>query len=310
MVLKSDMSNLFLGIDIGGSSVKYGWGDSKTGLLHFAKVPLQNASKKALSDSVNHILSTVNSEIGPAEIVAVGVGTPGMINKQTGRIEGINPNLSDWVDIDPKSIFPEEISTKVIAENDANLMALAEAKLLPEVTHVLGITIGSGIGCGYVINGQIYRGTHGFAMELGHNTVVIDGALCNCGRRGCLEAYSSVNGMLNLIRNSGLQNEGVTNMQDLLLNSKKNGQIKKIIDKSVEYLSIAISNLVIDLDVEAVVLGGGVMEIGYYPGQELKNRISNNLPNLLSKTLIVKTAVLGNKAGVMGAIHLAESEFV
>lgn len=304
------MSGFILGIDIGGSSVKYGWGDSMTGLLHFAKVPLQNASKKDLSDSVSFILRTVNQEIGSANIKAIGVGTPGMINRQTGRIEGINPNLSDWVDIDPISIFPEEIRPRVIAENDANLMALAEARLLPGATHVLGVTIGSGIGCGFVVNGQIYRGAHGYAMELGHNTLVRDGALCNCGRRGCLEAYSSVNGMLNLIRNSGFQDEEIYNIQDLLLHGKKNDQINRILDNSVEYLSIAITNLVINLDVEAVVLGGGVMEIDLYPGQVLISRIFGILPNLLKKTLIVKTAMLGNRAGVMGAIHLAESEFI
>lgn len=302
-------SRIYLGIDIGGSSVKYGWGNSAQGLLYFGQTTLVKSSKKALEEIINLILSTVNKEIGLEHITAIGVGTPGMINRKTGKLEGVNPNLSDWVDINPISIFPEKLQDKVTIDNDANLMALAEAYLLPEMSHVLGITIGSGIGCGYIINKQIYHGARGYAMELGHNTVLVNGVECNCGRRGCLEAYASVNGLLKLIINSEPGNRRINNMKDILQGGAADVNIQKIIDQSVEYLAIAISNLVINLDAEAVVLGGGVMDIDNYPASILINKIMEYLPDILKKSTLIKKASLGNKAGAMGAICLAESEF-
>ncbi|MFO7659446.1 MAG: ROK family protein [Candidatus Cloacimonadaceae bacterium] len=305
-------SKIYLGIDIGGSSVKYGWGNSAQGMLHYGQTTLTKASKKALEEIVNLILESVNKEIGLEHIAAIGVGTPGMINRQTGKLEGVNPNLSDWVDINPISIFPDELQDKITIDNDANLMTLAEAYLLPEVSHVLGITIGSGIGCGFVINKQIYHGSRGYAMELGHNTVLVNGTVCNCGRRGCLEAYASVNGLLNLIRNSesGSGSKKTSSMKDILQDGAADINMQKIIDQSIDYLAMAISNLVINLDAEAIVLGGGVMDIDDYPAHKLMKRIMENLPDLLKKSTVIKKASLGNKAGAMGAIHLAEDEFI
>jgi glucokinase len=304
--MKTD-KNLYLGIDIGGSSVKYGWGNPSDGLLYFDKVHLNGTSLESLTITVNKIMGIVNKEIGLQNIIAIGVGTPGTINLKTGKLEGVNPNLQEWVNIDPKIIFPAELRDKIKFENDANLMALAEASCLPEVHNLIGITIGSGIGCGWVIDGQIYHGAHGYAMELGHNIVEVNGIKCNCGKRGCLEAYASVNGLLNRV-NSNKEFMQLENMQDILNYSRQNLLIKGYLKESIQYLSLAISNLLINLDSGALIIGGGVIENPEFPYIKLERAIVKGFPHIQRDKIIVRKAIYGNWAGVMGALLISSRD--
>jgi len=304
--MNKNKKELFLGIDIGGSSVKFGWGTPKKGLLNFRKIDLENKSKSALIRTIDMVLQTVESDIGLEVIQGIGVGTPGTLNKKTRKIEGVNPNLTEWVDFEPSKAFPVFLRPKILVDNDANLMALAESYKLPQSKNVLGITIGSGIGCGFIIRRQIYHGANGYAMELGHNIVNINGAVCNCGRKGCLEAYASVNGMLKLLKKIDTKFDSLKNLYDIIKKSEKSAPIRTIIKTAVDYLSVAISNLAVNLDVNVIVIGGGAVEIEEYPTQKLIDNIYMNLPEVMKQKTLIKKAEYGNKAGVMGAILLAK----
>lgn len=307
--MNKEKTDLYLGIDIGGSSVKYGWGSLELGLMHFERIRLSDISKSALLKIIDEVLHQANSHIGIDSINAIGVGTPGTLNRKSGKIVGFNPNLQDWVDLNPRVAFPDSLWDKIVVDNDANLMALAESYQLPRAKYVLGITLGSGIGCGFVIDNQVYYGANGYAMELGHNIVIVNGAECNCGKKGCLEAYASANGMHKLVGELNNLHDPITNITDLLELASSNHQIESIINRAIDCLTNAISNLAINLDADAIIIGGGLIEIREYPTQKLIDGIYSSLPTIAKDSIIVKKAVFGNKAGVMGAILLAENCF-
>ncbi len=299
---------VFLGLDIGGSSIKFGWGNSKQGLLHSERIILEDTSLKAVFNTINKIEKIVQNNIGFDKVDAIGVGVPGTYDIISGEIKGINPNLPELTNINPKNMFSDKMESYIFVDNDANLMALAEASCLPDAKHVLGVTIGSGIGCGFVINNQIYHGANGYALELGHTIVEINGEKCNCGKNGCLEAYSSVNGILNQIKRTKPYEE-LKNMTDILMASQNDEHILRLINNSLNYLSVAIGNLIIILDVEVVVIGGGVIEMKNYPFLKLKKLILDGLPEINKNKVSVNKAHFGNKAGVIGAIKIAENGF-
>ncbi len=303
-----DCDHLFLGIDIGGSSVKYGVGNRKQGLESFQSLPVTQKDLSGLQSLIKGIISDVQHNASWEDIKAIGIGTPGLIDRSTGRLTGINPNLPFWTDIMPESILPHDLFIPAFSDNDANLMALAESAQYPPDACVLGITIGSGIGSGFVEASKIYHGSNGFAMELGHVCVEPNGAACNCGKHGCLEAYAAVNGMKNRLRDRG---KDLSQMQlaELLQLTYTDTDVKDVLGTGIGYLALAVANAIMLLDPDVVVFGGGGSEIAEYPINDLTGMIRSYLPATVNQRIRLEKAYIGNKSGVMGAILLAESLF-
>lgn len=298
----------FLGIDIGGTSIKYGWGNIAEGLKHFSIFKQKDNSLETLSDAVSQIHDEANRLIGSDALKGIGIGTPGMLDLKSGKIVGINPNLPGLTDLNPLSLINESYKGFKTADNDANLMALSQAYLFPEYSHVLGVTIGSGIGCGLVVNKEIYHGAHGYASELGHVSVENNGARCNCGKSGCLEAYSSLAGMLNRIKEFD-NNFIMTDLGSIIKCASYDIKIACIVKDSIEYLSISLANLITLLDADVLVIGGGASEIESYPFAELRMKILDKLSSIYRNKIYIMKAVNGNQAGVLGAVILAETAF-
>ena len=293
----------YLGLDIGGSSIKNGLEDAEGQLILFSSIPLRERSLAEFRAITRDILHICQSYTLDGAIAAIGIGSPGQIDHRRGIIIGNNPNLPFWTMISPTAIMPEDLDLKVVFDNDANLMALGEASHYPAGHNVLGVTIGSGIGCGFCIGGKVFGGSRGYAMELGHITSIIDGAACNCGRYGCLEAYSSLNGMRNRLCEIGYKAND-WNFVQLLQAAELDKEVKAILDKGIELFSLALANLMIILEPDHLVIGGGASEIPLYPVQELIDKIQSLLPPELTD-ISIDLAKQGNKAGVLGAIRLA-----
>ncbi len=305
-MLTSD--KLRLGLDIGGSSVKYGWGTCQAGLQYFNKLDHEQKSLSHLTDTVRQILDICAREIGWDRIASIGIGTPGTLDRCSGKIVGVNPNLPFWVNLNPCDLITSELKIPVSCDNDANLMCLAEAWMRGSHGSVAGITVGSGIGCGLVVEGRVYHGAHGFAFELGHVTSIPGGALCSCGRKGCLEAYAAVEGLRKRImelpeaENIIIESSGLT---DIISFSRTNSAAASFIREGMEVLARGISDLIVLLDPDTVVIGGGAMDGGLYPWAELKAAIYSFLPPLNAEHTTLEQALEGNRAGVLGAIILA-----
>jgi len=314
--------SFYLGIDIGGSSIKFGYGKHKDGLLFFASeemyhpaiISCELQNPELLKEqqlavfrmSFARILEKVEREIGVLNIAAIGIGTPGMVDHRKGLICGVNPNLQFWTGLSPASVLPEAISQPVFFDNDANLMTLAEASNYPDERYVLGITLGSGIGSGYVFNAKVYHGARGFAMEIGHVPLVPNGARCNCGKNGCLEAYASVNGLRNRIIEAGISSP-LPDLRAILKLAKNSDEVMAIIRNGQQMLALALAQAVLLLEPDTIIIGGGGSEAGLYPIHELEKELYSHLPETHRPMLCL--ARLGNRAGVFGAILLAEQQF-
>lgn len=300
-------ATVYLGIDIGGTSVKYGWGGPLSGLKSFDRIQLKNGSVHELTCIIQKILDITINDVGLDSIKGIGLGSAGMIDKKSGKLFGVNPNLREWIDLNPADIFPVRYRSMIRSENDANLMALAEADKEPEAESVIGITIGTGIGCGFVQKGRIFRGSNGLAMELGHNVVKPGGEQCNCGRKGCLEAYASLGGLRNRIAVMYPEFK-VLGFEDIITFAAREQRVKKFLLEAVSYLALVIANLAINLDPDLVVIGGGAVELDDYPFLDLVKKIKDILPEHLKPLVRIKKAFYGNTAGVMGGILLASQD--
>jgi len=262
-----------------------------------------------MRDAINTLLKDVNERLGLEKICAIGVGTPGMVDLVSGKISGVNPNLPFWVDRDPRELFPASLKPPVFYDNDANLMALHEAWQRPHLRAVLGITVGSGIGGGFVRDMEIYRGSHGYAMEVGHIMVVHQGCLCACGRKGCLEAYSAVEGLKKRVASLTGNSEALAwGLGEIMQRAQTDTLISTLIEEGRSHLARALANTIVVLDPDCVVLGGGCMDAGLYDPVLMEGMIKSQLPALHASKVIVEMAVMGNRGGVMGAVLLAASK--
>ncbi|HQQ67726.1 MAG TPA: ROK family protein, partial [Candidatus Cloacimonadota bacterium] len=141
----------YLGIDIGGTAIKYAIGyPGKESVLS----SLISTPKTSLPDFLAATRALISSLIRDYPIQGIGIATPGTIDRQSGKLKGVNPNLPWWTDVSPLLIVPDEYRHIAFCDNDANLMTLAEAKGSP--AFVLGVTIGTGIGSGFVMNNAVY----------------------------------------------------------------------------------------------------------------------------------------------------------
>jgi len=299
--------NIFLGIDIGGSSFKYGWGNCEEGLQSYQTLVLQRKNIDDFFAVAKELFNDVDSKIGLNNIRGIGIGIPGAIDKTTGLVTENNPNLPFWVEHHPRELLPENCNIPFAFDNDANLMALAES-YTQKKNYVIGVTVGSGIGCGIVIDGKIYHGAYGFAGELGHICIVDKGLRCNCGKNGCLEAYSSGEG---LRRRLALKNPCYAEMDlpAILAIKETDNLVGDYIKQGQLFLATALSGLATCLDPEIIIIGGGAMDLGLYYIEELEREIKKRLPLAHSIKLKVAKAINGNKAGVLGAIKLIEDKF-
>ena len=299
--------DIFLGIDIGGSSIKYGWGNCEEGLQSYQTLVLQRKNRDDFLALVQEMFNNVDSKIGLNNLKGIGMGMPGAIDKITGLVTANNPNLPFWVNHHPRELLHENCNIPFAFDNDANLMALAES-YTQKKDYVAGVTIGSGIGCGIIIEGRIYHGAYGFAGELGHICVVDKGLRCNCGKNGCLEAYASGEG---LRRRLALKNPCYAEMDlpAILAIKETDTLVGDYIKQGQLMLTAALSGLATCLDPEIIIIGGGAMDLGLYCIWELKEEIIKKLPAAHSTHLKVTKAINGNKAGVLGAIKLIEDKF-
>lgn len=266
--------------------------------------------------SVRELLSQAGARTN--RLSAVGVCLAGFFDWQR-RLLIHSPNIPGLDQIRVEERLSRKLFVPVLAENDANAAAIGEARrgAASGSQDVLYITVSTGIGAGLVLGGQIYRGSRGFAGEVGHMVVKSGGILCGCGRYGCLETVASgtaiaraanealQNGTATLLRELAREQGGRVNAATVFSAARAGDKpAQEIISEAVYYLGIALVNLVNMLNPEVVVIGGGVSAAGDELFVPLEKAIRNYaiLPAAASVTL--KQATLGVEAGVKGMLCL------
>lgn len=294
----------YLGFDIGGSFVKYGIGLPGLHPLFCDKIPTPIGGLEEFIGCMHELIGCLLIEHGRENLLGIGIATPGTIDCKSGLLKGVNPNLPWWVEIDPRIVVPQKYREIAVCENDANLMALAEA--FGKKGMVLGITVGTGIGSGYVMDGDIYHGSKGFALELGHTKVVAEGEKCNCGLKGCVEAYCSVTAIQKLAVGIDAKYRELA-LSEIIKAQAKDKALKQGIRQAEEYLALALANAAMILDPDYIVLGGGAMDAGLYDIGRIRRHFKENTQKSYHHVKI-QPAMYGNLAGVRGGIVLASSQ--
>lgn len=208
------------------------------------------------------------------DLSAVGVGLPGFIEAKSGLVHW-SPIIAGQ-QLEFANLMSERLGLPVAIDNDANLVALAESwfGVGRQISDFAVVTIEHGVGMGLVVNHKVYRGARGMGMELGHTKVAMDGALCRCGQRGCLEAYIADYA---LVREAGVATGSVNTdpsiqavLEDLYVGAKKgNLAARSIFERAGKYLALGMGNVLNLFDPQLLILSGGRMRYDYLYSDEI-----------------------------------------
>lgn len=185
------MKNLSVGIDVGGTFAKIGLVNEKGDVLRAEQIPTNPA------DGPAHFIRRAAAIVKAWNFGSVGLGLAGGVDAKTGTLLFV-PNLKGWSGFPFKKHFSRSLGVPVVVDNDANVAVWGGyvVALKKKPRTVIGVTLGTGVGGGLIIDGRLHRGATGSAGELGHLTLELEGPLCHCGRRGCLEAYAGTYAIL------------------------------------------------------------------------------------------------------------------
>ena len=307
-----------VGMDIGGTNTVFGIVDSRGNVLVSDSVKTQQYDKiDEYVDAVCKKLLPLLQQVGGAErIKGMGVGAPNG-NYYTGTIE-FAPNLP-WRGILPlAAMFEERLGIPTALTNDANAAAIGEMTYgaARGMKDFIMITLGTGVGSGIVINGQMVYGHDGFAGELGHVIARRDGRICGCGRKGCLETYCSASGVArtareflaartdaSLLRNIPAENITSKDVYDAAVQGDKLAQ--DIFDFTGTILGEALADFIAFSSPEAIILFGGLAKSGDYILKPIQKAIDDNILTIYKgKTKLMVSELKDSDAAVLGASAL------
>ncbi len=317
------MSTNVVGVDMGGTKILSAVIDAEGNILGTAKLSTKAAEgASAVMDRIAESIRKAidKSGVNEASIAAIGIGAPGPLDPATGVVI-FAPNLG-WRDVPLKAELEARTGVPTFVDNDVNVGTFGEHAFgaAQGVQNVVGIFVGTGIGGGIILNGELFHGASKTAGEVGHIIVKAGGPRCGCGTRGCLEAIASRTAMAKQFRKA-IEKKGkksvLTKLTDGDLSIIRSGVLVKAIQandkltlkvfkKVTRYLGIGVGSIVNFLNPDMIVLGGGVVEA-------LDDTFIDNirsyaekyaLPNTLSGVEIVR-AKLGDNSGILGAAALA-----
>jgi len=266
------MNDFFVGIDLGGTRVKLGLMKDDV-LIDKKIIPAQSA--KGLAASLPIIKGHINSllqtnTVDKKNFKGIGFGFPGLVDSQANKILSTNAKYDDALNIQLDDWVKDNWSVDFFMDNDARLAAVGEWKFGAgkNTNDLVVITLGTGIGTSVITEGKLLRGKHFQAGCLGgHISVVYNGRMCNCGNRGCVEAYASTWALKERIEQhknfdkSSLSKVPVIDFETLFTEADKNDALAiEFKNDCIELWSAAVVNLIHAYDPEVVVIGGGVMQ--------------------------------------------------
>lgn len=311
----------FIGVDMGGTNLRCG-AVSRSGEVMLLRRGPAHAMRAADTVVANIVANVVALErearrLGLGAVGGIGVAVPGPLDLNTGTVTAA-PHVAGWRSFPLKARLERELGRPVTVENDANAWALGEfwRGAARGRREVVLLTLGTGVGGGVIVAGKIVHGAAGMAGELGHVTVEPGGVRCDCGARGCLEAYASASGIRRLVER---RLPKAARMPALFADSEGNFAVRRLaqaarrgnfLARSVlgvagRYLGIAIASFVNIFNPELVVIGGGVA--GALPLMRepmIRELRARAFAAALARTRIVRAA-LGERAGVTGAAYAA-----
>ncbi|MCZ8157812.1 MAG: ROK family protein [Leptospira sp.] len=294
------MSQLAIGVDIGGGSIKAGLYNRKGAeLIHQVVATPVHLTNDTFLEAVFQSIEPLLHHPG---ILGIGIGSPGPLDNERGiLIESANMPSLKHVPI--KEYCNQKFNLPIFYENDANCAALGEA-VFGEYKHLsslLILTLGTGIGGGFVDRGVLFSGYQGNGIEIGHMTAVINGAVCGCGQRGCLETYFSTKGLI--ARYLEKTNQTLLDAKEFFDQvESKNPIALEILNFGILAMAETVRSAIHLLNPEGVIFVGGITSAWHLFGDRLQQMIRERIFTVLNDRLIIAKG--GNLAGSLGAASL------
>jgi len=282
------MQNI-IGVDLGGTNIKTALVTLNGNIIK--KYETSTETRKGAKTVINNIISAIK-KIKLGKILGIGIGSPGPLNYKKGIIT--NPVNLPFINTPLRRIIQNKFKIKTCLDNDANCFALAEAVFGQgkKYENVVGITLGTGIGGGFVINKKIYHGRNN-AAELGHMTIKYDGPKSKCGNIGCVETHVAARGIKAIYGGSDPYS-----IYELAL--KNNNKAIKTYEKMGYYLGIGLTNFIYALDPDVIIIGGKISNSWKFFSKSMNKIVKERYFSKSPK--IVKTKL--KDAGILGAAAL------
>ncbi len=308
-----------IGIDIGGTNTMLGLADENGQIVQTSNFKTNSFESSAdyithLSKKINEMLNDTISNTAIFELIGIGIGAPNA-NFYTGCIVEA-PNLPWKGTIHLVDELKKKFDTNIIMTNDANAAAIGE-KIYGKakgLNDFLVVTLGTGVGSGFVTNGNILYGSTGFAGELGHTSVLKDGRPCNCGRRGCLETYCSATGIVRTVREwlsegatSSLKDSPELSSADIYKAAIAGDELaNRAFEYTGDLLGYQLAQAVAITSPSHIFLFGGLANAGDLILSPTRRSFDNHVLNIFSNTVQIEISELNNSsnAAILGAAAL------
>jgi len=315
------MSEIFVGIDVGGTNVKIGLFDSKLKMI--CKTSITTEADMGPEVVINNMAQAVKELLAEAgfslqDIVAVGIGTPGPAKYSEGIIIR-STNMPKFKNTPICKMLNERLGAPVVFDNDANVACWGEYVVGAGkgVKDIVFFTLGTGIGGGIVSNGELVHGCDENGAELGHMIIYPDGRSCNCGQKGCVEAYASADSTARRATEAieagaesslkkVLDEKGKITSKDIYQHLAKGDKLaKEITDGTAEALAITCINMLHTTEPKRIIFTGGMIAAGDVLLNRIKEFFDKHIWTLKKETVEICFATLGEDTGIIGAAALA-----
>lgn len=304
-----------IGIDLGGTSVKYALIDNE-GVFHFqGKLPSKaDVSAEAVIGQLITAIQEVKTFAQEQyyKIEGIGIGTPGIVDSTNRIVLGGAENINGWENIKLADRIESVTGLPTQLGNDANLMGLGETMYGAGrgATHVVFLTVGTGIGGAVVIDGKLFNGFANRGTELGHVPLIADGEVCACGSVGCLEHYASTAALVRRfsrrITEAGISYPNEEINGELIVRLYKQGDAiaTASLEEHCDFLGHGIAGFINIFSPQRIVIGGGLSEAGEFYIRKVSEKAYRYSISDCAVNTQIMAASLGNKAGSIGAASL------
>ncbi|MEW5867527.1 MAG: ROK family transcriptional regulator [Bacillota bacterium] len=331
MLQLNEDAAVILGADLGVNYILLVLTDLRAKILIRKRIAIdpKDGEKRVLDKMLNGMAELLaRARPAPKGLLGIGIGVPGLVEMEHGVLV-FAPNLR-WKNVPLKEILQERFKTRVYVDNEANAGALGEKWFGAGqgIRHMVYLSVGVGLGAGIVLNGELYRGSAGYAGELGHFTILPDGPLCGCGNRGCWEVLASEGATLRraseaiergdatvlqgVIREQPVNEEGGCLSVDHLIEACERGDelSQNVLRETGRYLGIGIAGLINTFNPEVVIVGNTIGRCGKWVLDEATREMETRGLSQLIKKVKVVPAMLGQDACAMGGVSLVLSGFL
>ena len=304
-----------IGIDLGGTNIKFGL--VKDGKI-IQRLTILTKAMEGPKSVITRIIKGINSLASLTPPCVVGIGVAGLIDHKRGIVH-FSPNLPNWQDIPIKDWLCDEIKIPIFVGNDANAFVLGEYCFGAGKgkDSVFGITLGTGVGGGMILNGRLWLGENQAASEIGHTTINLSGPRCKCGNRGCLERYVGADYIVARTKRR-LKTEKSEILKKFLearqltpkaiADAARQGDqlARSIIEETGNYIGVGLANVISLLDPTIIIIGGGVSGFGKLLLDSIQKTTNERIMNFPKRSIKIVLSKLKNDAGILGASQFAE----